>query len=59
MLEKGISVPTILYTYTPGGFVLNQIFLWRVPNNFSIQDSLNQKIVSKLNDDMPCTIHEQ
>ena len=55
MLEKGVSVPTMLYTYTPRGSVLHQIFLWRVPDNFSIQDSLslNQKVVSKLNDDMP------
>ena len=55
ILEKGISVPTMLYTYTPGGSVLNQNFLWRVPDNFSIQDSLslNQKVVLKLNDDMP------
>ena len=55
MLEKGISVPTVLYTYTPGGSVLNQSFLWRVPDNFSVQDSLslNQRVVSKLNDDMP------
>ena len=53
MLEKGISVPTMLYTYTPGGSVLNQSFLWRVPDNFSVQDSLslNQRVVSKLNDD--------
>ena len=45
----------MLYTYTPEGPVLNQIFLWRDPDNFSIQDSLslNQKVVSKLNDDMP------
>ena len=50
-----MSVSTMLYTYTPGGSVLNQSFLWRVPDNFSVQDSLslNQRVVSKLNDDVP------
>jgi len=40
MLEKGISVPTMLYTYTPVGSVLNQIFFMESSDNFSIQDSL-------------------
>ena len=47
--------PPCFCTYTPGGSVLNQNLLWRLPNNFSAQDSLylNQRVVSKRNDDTP------
>ena len=54
-LENGISVPVMIYTYTPGGSVINQVFVWRVPDSFAIQASLsvNQKVISKLNNEMP------
>ena len=54
-LEKGLSVPVMLYTYTPGGSVLNHNFIWRVPDDFSVEAALsvNQQVVCKLMDGLP------
>ena len=54
-LEKGISIPTMMYTYTPRGSVLNHYFIWRVPNDFSTAAalSINQQVVCKLMDELP------
>ena len=54
-LEKGLTVPSMLYTYSCKGSVLNHNFLWRLPNSFSPEESLslNQKVISKLTEDMP------
>ena len=55
-IEKGLSVPAILYTYTPGGSVLNHNFLWRLPDiNFSASACLqeNQQVVARLTGRLP------
>lgn len=48
-------MPNMLYTYTPGGSVLNHTFLWRVPDDFSVEAarSVNQQVVCKLMDGLP------
>ena len=48
-------MPAILYTYTPGGSILNHNFVWRLPDDFSMSACLseNQRIVSKLTDTLP------
>ena len=54
-LEKGLTMPSMLYTYSSKGRVLNHNFLWRLPDSCSPQGSLslNQKIILKLSEDMP------
>ena len=54
-LEKGLTMPSMLYTYSSKGSVLNHDFLWRLPDSSSPQESLslNQKIILKLSEDMP------
>ena len=54
-LEKGLSVPSMMYTYSPGGSVLNHTFLWRLPNDFSPEAALstNQQVVAKLMEGLP------
>ena len=54
-LEKGLSVPTMMYTYSPGGSVLNHTFIWRLPDDFSVEAtvSINQQVVCKLNERLP------
>ena len=54
-LEKGLSVPTMMYTYSPGGSVLNHTFIWRLPDDSSVEAtvSVNQQVVCKLNERLP------
>jgi len=54
-LEKGLSVPVVLYTYTPKSSVLNHHFVWRVPDSFSVEAALsvNQEVVCKIMDGLP------
>ena len=54
-LEKGLSVPSMMYTYYPGGCILNHTFLWRLPDNFSLEAvlSTNQQVVAKIMEGMP------
>ena len=51
-LESGLSVPCMMYTYSPGGSILNHTFLWRLPDYNSVEAcvSINQQVVSKLNE---------
>ena len=48
-------MPSMLYTYSSKGSVLNHNLLWRLPDSSSPQEllSLNQKIILKLSEDMP------
>lgn len=50
-----MSAPSMLYTYTPGGSVLNHSFLWRLPNGLSDSDCLsdNQRVVARLMPTLP------
>ena len=54
-LEKGLSVPTMMYTYSPGGSILNHTLIWRLPDDFSVEAtvSINQQVVCKLNERLP------
>ena len=54
-LEKGLSVPSMMYTYSPGGCILNHTFLWKLPDNFSLEAvlSTNQQVVAKIMEGMP------
>ena len=54
-LEKGMPVATVLYTHSPGGSILSQHFLWRVPNDFCVEAALteNQKVIERLKCDLP------
>ena len=54
-LEKGLPVPTMLYTYSPGSSVLNHNFIWRLPDDCAIEAclSLNQQLVCKIMDQLP------
>jgi hypothetical protein len=54
-VEKGLSVPSMMYTYSPGGSVLNHTFLWRLPEDFSLEAALstNQQVVAKLMEGLP------
>ena len=54
-IEKGLSVSAVLYTYTPGGSVMNLNFLWRLPDDFSLSACLseNQQVTAKLRDTLP------
>ena len=54
-LEKGVSVGTVLYTHSTGGSILSQHFVWRIPDDFSVEAGLteNQKVIQKLKQDLP------
>ena len=54
-LEKGLSVPCMMYTYSPGGSILNHSFLWRLPDDFSLEAALsvNQQVVAKVMEGLP------
>ncbi len=54
-LRKGLSNPIVLYIYSPGGSIINHNFVWRVPDDFSIEAAvtINQHLVSKLMNEMP------
>lgn len=54
-MEKGVSVSTVLYTYTPGGSILNHHFIWRLPDDYSVDAAVskNQQVVSKLQESLP------
>lgn len=48
-------MPSMLYTYTPGGSIINHNFLWKLPEDFSVKACLseNQWVVTKLMDTLP------
>ena len=52
-LEKGMSVAAVLCTHTPGGSVLSQHFLWKVPDDFCVEAALseNQRVIDKVKQD--------
>lgn len=54
-LEKGLSVPSMMYTYSPGGSVMNHVFVWRVADDFSVEAALsvNQQVVANIMDGLP------
>ena len=54
-MEKGLSIPSMLYTYTLRGSVLNHHFLWRLPDDFVLEASLsvNQQVICKRIDRLP------
>ena len=54
-LEKGVSVGTVLYTHSTGGSILIQHFVWRIPDDLSVEAALNenQKVIEKLKQDLP------
>lgn len=54
-LQKGLSTSVVLYTYTPGGSIVNHHFVWRVPDDFSVEAAVtvNQGVVAKLMTEMP------
>ena len=54
-LRKGSSISVILYTYSPGGSIISNHFIWKVPDDFSVDAAVtvNQQVVSKLMNDMP------
>ena len=45
----------VLYTHSPGGSILSQHFVWRVPDDFSVEAALseNQRVTDKLKRDFP------
>ena len=48
-----MSVAAVLCTHTPGGSVLSQHFLWKVPDDFCVEAALseNQRVIDKLKQD--------
>ena len=46
---------TVLYTHSPGGSILSQHFVWRVPDDFSVEaaPSENQRDTDKLKRHFP------
>ena len=54
-IEKGLSVPSLLFTYTPGGSIINHNFVWKLPDDFSVEACLseNQRVVTTLMDTLP------
>ena len=45
----------VLYTHSPGGGILSQHYLWRVPDDFCVEAALseNQKVIDRLKQDLP------
>lgn len=54
-IEKGLQVPIVLFTYTPGGSILNHHFVWRVPESFDVDAAIgeNQRVIDKIKQDLP------
>lgn len=54
-IEKGLIVPTVLFTYTPGGSILNHHFIWRVPDSFDVDAAVgeNERVVCKIKSQLP------
>lgn len=50
-----MSVASVLFTQSTGGSVLSQHFIWRVPDDFSVEAGLteNQKVIDKLKQGFP------
>ena len=48
-------MPSMLYTYSPGGSALNHNFIWRLPDDCAIEAclSLNQQVVCKIMEQLP------
>ena len=48
-IEKGLLVPTVFFTYTPGGSIWNHHFIWRVPDNFDVDAAIgeNQRVMDE------------
>ena len=45
----------VLHTHSPGGGILSQHYLWRVPDDFCVEAPLseNQKVIDRLKQDLP------
>ena len=45
-----MSVAAVLYTHSPGGGILSQHYLWRVPDDFCVEAALleNQQVIDRL-----------
>ena len=45
----------MMYTYSPGGSVMNHVFVWRVADDFSVEAafSVNQQVIAKIMDGLP------
>lgn len=50
-----LIVSTVLFTYTPGGSVLNHHFIWRVPESFDVDAAVgeNQHVVDEIKTQLP------
>ena len=54
-LEKGVSEPTYLFTYTPRSNVGNYLFIWKVPSSVSdiSNSSGNLRIIEEIKKEIP------
>ena len=54
-LEKGVSEPTSLFTYTPRSNVGNYLFIWKVPSSVSdiSNSSGNLRIIEEIKKEIP------
>ena len=50
-----MSVAAVLYIHSPGGSLLSQQFVWRVPDDFCVEAALseNQNVIEKLKRNLP------
>ena len=50
-----MSVATVMHTYSPGGCILSQHFVRRVPDDFSVEAAVTvkQQVIEKLKCDLP------
>ena len=61
-LEKGLLAACVLYTHSPGGSILSQPFIWRVPDDYDVEAALtlNQEVIEKLKPNLPVyTVQER
>ena len=54
-VEKGMSMATILFTYSPGGSIVSHHFIWSVPEDFDVKAAVtvNQEVIERLKGDLP------
>ena len=50
-----MPVADVLYTHSPGGSILSQHFVWRVPDDFCFEAALteNWEVIERLKCDLP------
>ena len=54
-MEKGLLVPTVFLTYSPGGSIINHHFIWRVPDSFNVDAAIseNQQVIDAVRRELP------